>query len=76
MTYVSEEQYNYIRNNRDIIDGCLNRIAVTDEPAEIEQQIETLKYYIEQYAERNRERIRGEFKPEPIHSIPDNGLDF
>lgn len=76
MAYVSQEQYNCIRNNRDTIDGCLNRIAVTDDLTEIEQQVETLKYYIEKYAERNRERIRGEFKPEPIRSIPDDGLDF
>ena len=39
MPYVNQEQYNEQRNLRDMIDGELNRIAVTDDPQEIDKRV-------------------------------------
>ena len=39
MPYVNQEQYNKQRNLRDMIDGLLNRIAVTHDLEEIEHRV-------------------------------------
>lgn len=69
MAYVSNEQYNHIRNIRCYIDGCLNRIAVTDDADEITKQIGHLENYLKNYAKHNRDRIAGEYHPDPIVSV-------
>lgn len=74
MPYISTEQYNNIRNIRDMLDGCLNRIAVTDDPEELERMFESAKHEIEKYAKHNRDRIKGEYNPDPIWT-PDWNLE-
>lgn len=38
MAYISEAQYNNVCNIRDMINGELNRIAVTDDIEELEKK--------------------------------------
>ena len=46
-----------IRNLRDTIDGELNRIAVTDNPTEIQHMLAYLHKTIEEYAEMNTTKL-------------------
>lgn len=46
-----------IRNLRDTIDGELNRIAVTDNPDEIQAMLAYLKSNIEKYAQLNTQKL-------------------
>lgn len=51
---------NYIKTInilRDTIDGELNRIAVTDNPQEIQHMLKYLKKNIEKYADMNTYKI-------------------
>ena len=64
MAYVSTEQYNYISQIRDTINGELNRIAVTDDINEINDMHNCLLKNIERYAKHNRDRINGVYEPE------------
>ncbi len=57
--YVNEIQYNRQRNLRDMIDGELNRIAVTDDLEEIDKMSDVLQRDILKYAEMHRNRING-----------------
>lgn len=57
--YVNEIQYNRQRNLRDMIDGELNRIAVTNDLEEIAKMVEVLQRGIFKYAEMHRNRING-----------------
>ena len=66
MAYVSTEQYNDQRNLRDMIDGELNRIAVTDDPHEIGTMLEYLKTNIERYAQKHLDRIGDIYNPDVI----------
>ena len=75
MSYISNEQYNNIHNIRDMLNGCLNRIAVTDDPAELERMLESAKHNLEKYAKHNRDRIKGEYNPDPIWT-PDKKLEL
>lgn len=57
--YVNENQYKRQRNLRDMIDGELNRIAVTDNLEEIARMVDILQRNILKYAEMHRNRING-----------------
>ena len=57
MPYVNQEQYNKQRNLRDMIDGELNRIAVTDDLEEIDKMVNCLQHNVLQYALMHRRRI-------------------
>lgn len=57
MPYVNQEQYNEQRNLRDMIDGELNRIAVTDDLEEIDKMVNCLQHSVLQYALMHRRRI-------------------
>lgn len=43
MAYISNEQYNDQSNLRDMIEGELNRIAVTDDHSEIDKMLAYLQ---------------------------------
>lgn len=60
--YVNENQYKRQRNLRDMIDGELNRIAVTGDLKEIDKMIDILQRSILEYAEMHRNRINGIFE--------------
>lgn len=62
MPYVNQEQYNKQRNLRDMIDGELNRIAVTDDLEEIDRMVNFLQHSILRYALMHRNRINGVYK--------------
>lgn len=57
--YVNENQYNRQRNLRDMIDGELNRIAITDDLEEIDKMVSFLQKNVLRYAEMHRDRING-----------------
>lgn len=57
--YVNENQYKRQRNLRDMIDGELNRIAVTDDIEEIDKMVDFLQRNVLKYAEMHRNRING-----------------
>lgn len=59
MSYVNQKQYNEQRNLRDMIDGELNRIAVTDDLKEIDKMVDCLQRNILRYAQMHRNRIYG-----------------
>ena len=59
MSYVNQKQYNEQRNLRDMIDGELNRIAVTDDLKEIDKMVDCLQRNILRYAQMHRNRING-----------------
>lgn len=56
--YVNEIQYNRQRNLRDLMDGELNRIAVTADLKEIDKMVDILQRNILKYAEIHRNRIK------------------
>lgn len=62
MPYVNQEQYNKQRNLRDMIDGELNRIAVTDDLEEIDKMVNCLQHSILRYSLIHRNRINGVYK--------------
>lgn len=62
MPYVNQEQYNEQRNLRDMIDGELNRIAVTDDLEEIDKRVKSLENSIKHYAQMHRDRINSVYK--------------
>jgi hypothetical protein len=62
MPYVNQEQYNKQRNIRDMIDGLLNRIAVTHDLEEIDKRVNGLHDIVLQYAQMHRDRINGVYK--------------
>jgi hypothetical protein len=62
MPYVNQEQYNKQRNLRDMIDGLLNRIAVTHDLEEIDKRVNCLHGSILRYAQMHRDRINGVYK--------------
>lgn len=68
MPYVNQEQYNEQRNLRDMIDGELNRIAVTDDLKEIDEMVGYLQRNILQYAQMHRNRINGVYEKNNIQS--------
>lgn len=57
MPYVNQEQYNEQRNLKDMIDGELNRIAVTDDLEEIDKMVNCLQRNVLQYTLMHRRRI-------------------
>lgn len=59
MPYVNQEQYNKQRNLRDMIDGELNRIAVTNDLEEIDKMVNCLQHSILRYELMHRNRING-----------------
>lgn len=62
MSYVNQEQYNEQRNLRDMIDGELNRIAVTDDLKEIDKMVDCLQLNILRYSQMHRNRINGVYE--------------
>lgn len=68
MPYVNQEQYNEQRNLRDMIDGELNRIAVTDDLEEIDKMVNCLQHSILRYAQMHRNRINGVYEKDSISS--------
>lgn len=68
MPYVNQEQYNEQRNLRDMIDGELNRIAVTDDLEEIDKMVNCLQHSILRYAQKHRNRINGVYKKDNVQS--------
>ena len=68
MPYVNQEQYNEQRNLRDMIDGELNRIAVTDDSEEIDKMVNCLQHSVLQYAQKHRNRINGVYEKDNISS--------
>ena len=62
MPYVNHEQYNKQRNLRDMIDGELNRIAVTDDLEEIDKMVNCLQHSILRYSLMHRNRINDVYK--------------
>lgn len=62
MPYVNQEQYNKQRNLRDMIDGLLNRIAVTHDLEEIDKRVNCLHDSVLRYAQIHRDRINGVYK--------------
>lgn len=68
MPYVNQEQYNEQRNLRDMIDGELNRIAVTDDLEEIDKRVKGLENSIKHYAQKHRNRINGVYEKDNISS--------
>lgn len=62
MPYVNQEQYNKQRNLRDMIDGELNRIAVTHDLEEIDKMVNGLHGSVLRYAQMHRNRINGVYK--------------
>lgn len=68
MPYVNQEQYNEQRNLRDMIDGELNRIAVTDDLEEIDKMVEYLQHNVLQYAQKHRDRINGVYEKDDMFS--------
>lgn len=56
--YVNEIQYYRQRNLRDLMDGELNRIAVTADLKEIDKMVDILQRNILKYAEIHRNRIK------------------
>ena len=68
MPYVNQEQYNEQRNLRDMINGELNRIAVTDDLEEIDKMVNCLQHSILRYAQKHRNRINGVYKKDDMFS--------
>lgn len=65
--YVSfQEQRKEIERLRDTIDGELNRIALTDDPKEIEQMLQYLNRNIQKYAKKNLDVIHGVWDPDVV----------
>lgn len=62
MPYVNQEQYNKQHNLRDMIDGLLNRIAVTHDLEEIDKSVNCLHDSVLRYAQMHRDRINGVYK--------------
>ncbi len=69
MAYVNTEQYYDQRNLRDMIEGELNRIAVTDDHSEINKMLEYLQSNIQRFAQKHHDRIDGIYNPEAIHTV-------
>lgn len=69
MAYVNTEQYYDQRNLRDMIEGELNRIAVTDDRSEIDKMLEYLRDNISRYAQKHHDRIDSIYNPETIHTV-------
>lgn len=69
MAYVNTEQYYDQRNLRDMIDGELNRIAVTDDHSEIDKMLEYLQDNIKRLAQKHHDRIDGVYNPDKIHTV-------
>jgi hypothetical protein len=57
MAYVNENQYKAQRNMREMIDGELNRIAVTDDVSEIDKMVACLQRNVVSYAKMHQNRI-------------------
>lgn len=68
MPYVNQEQYNEQRNLRDMIDGELNRIAVTNDLEEIDKMVNCLQHSVLQYSQKHRNRINGIYEKDNIFS--------
>lgn len=66
MPYINQEQYNEQRNLRDMIDGDLNRIAVTDDLQEIDKRVKGLENSIKHYAQKHRNRINGVYEKDDM----------
>ncbi len=62
MPYINQKQYYEQRNLRDMIDGELNRIAVTDDLEEIDKMVNCLHGSVLRYAQMHRDRINGVYK--------------
>lgn len=62
MPYINQKQYDEQRNLRDMIDGELNRIAVTDDLEEIDKMVNCLHGSVLEYAQKHRDRINGVYK--------------
>lgn len=62
MPYINQKQYDEQRNLRDMIDGELNRIAVTDDLEEIDKMVNYLHGSVLRYAQKHRDRINGVYK--------------
>lgn len=68
MSYVNQGQYNEQHNLRDMIDGELNRIAVTDDLKEIDEMVGYLQRSILRYAQMHHNRINGFYEKNNIQS--------
>ena len=68
MPYVNQEQYKEQRNLRDMIDGELNRIAVTDDLEEIDKMVNCLQHSILRYVQKHRDRINGVYEKDNVQS--------
>lgn len=69
MAYISNEQYYDQRNLRDMIEGELNRIAVTDDHSEIDKMLAYLQDNIQRFAQKHHDRIDSIYNPETIHTV-------
>lgn len=75
--YVSfQEQRKEIDALRDTINGELNRIALTEDPKEVEQMLKYLNHNIQKYAKKNLDVIHGVWNPDIVkggisnHAMP------
>lgn len=67
--YVSfQEQRKEIDALRDTIEGELNRIALTEDPKEVEQMLKYLNHNIQKYAKKNLDAIHGIWNPDVVKS--------
>lgn len=64
MGYVCIEQYNKIHNIRDLLDGGLNRIAVTGDIQEIERMSISVQNLLKEYVKKNIDRVNGVYNPD------------
>ena len=62
MPYINQKQYYEQLNLRDMIDGLLNRIAVTHDLEEIDKRVNCLHDSVLRYAQMHRDRINGVYK--------------
>lgn len=74
--YVSfQEQRKEIDALRDTINGELNRIALTEDPKEVEQMLKYLNHNIQKYAKKNLDAIHGVWNPDIVKSgIPNHAM--
>lgn len=69
MAYISNEQYYDQNSLRDMINGELNRIAVTDDHAEIDKMLGYLQDNINRYAKKHHDRIDSVYNPDVIYTV-------
>ncbi len=59
---MQENKINEIEENRRMMEGCLNRIQITNEIAEINKRVSDLIYYLSQHISLNKARVYHNFE--------------